>query len=68
MLFRSPRTGRFEKRCYALLRDAYVKARYSPSYRISADELAWIAERVKVLQSLVKSACEARIEDLARAA
>lgn len=63
-----PRTGRFEKRCYALLRDAYVKARYSPSYRISADELAWIAERVRVLQDLVKSACEARIEDLARAA
>lgn len=63
-----PRTGRFEKRCYALLRDAYVKARYSPSYRISADELAWIAERVKVLQDKVKSACEARIEDLAKAA
>lgn len=63
-----PRTGRFEKRCYALLRDAYVKARYSPSYRISADELAWIAERVKVLQDLVKSACEARIEDLVKAA
>ncbi|NML96155.1 HEPN domain-containing protein [Novosphingobium sp. TW-4] len=63
-----PRTGRFEKRCYALLRDAYVKARYSPSYRISADELAWIAERVRVLQDLVRSACEARIEDLAKAA
>lgn len=63
-----PRTGRFEKRCYALLRDAYVKARYSPSYRISAEELAWIAGRVRVLQDLVKRACEARIEDLARAA
>ncbi|WP_338114972.1 HEPN domain-containing protein [Novosphingobium olei] len=63
-----PRTGRFEKRCYALLRDAYVKARYSPSYRISADELVWIAERVKVLQDLVRSACKARIEDLAKAA
>ncbi|MCW1384506.1 MULTISPECIES: HEPN domain-containing protein [unclassified Novosphingobium] len=63
-----PRTGRFEKRCYALLRDAYVKARYAPSYRISADELAWIAGRVEVLQGLVKSACEARIEVLAKAA
>lgn len=63
-----PRTGRFEKRCYALLRDAYVKARYSPSYRISAEELAWIAGRVSVLQDLVKCACEARIEDLATAA
>lgn len=63
-----PRTGRFEKRCYALLRDAYVKARYSPSYRISADELAWIAERVAILQDKVRIACVARIEDLAKAA
>lgn len=63
-----PRTGRFEKRCYALLRDAYVKARYAPSYRISADELTWIAGRVEVLQALIRSACEARIEDLAKAA
>lgn len=63
-----PRSGRFERRCYALLRDAYVKARYSSSYRISADELTWIAERVSVLQDLVKRACEARIEDLAKAA
>lgn len=63
-----PRTGRFEKRCYALLRDAYVKARYSPSYRISADELAWIAERVTILHDKVRIACVARIEDLAKAA
>src|SRR3546814_18372992 len=32
-----PRETRFEKRCYALLRDAYVKARYSRSYHISQE-------------------------------
>ena len=27
-----PRTTKFERRCYELLRDAYVKARYSRQY------------------------------------
>jgi len=63
-----PRQTRFEKRCYALLRDAYVKARYSRSYRITSEQLEWIAERVALLQDLVRRACEARIESLAEAA
>jgi hypothetical protein len=63
-----PRETRFEKRCYSLLRDAYVKARYSRSYRITAEQLDWIAGRVALLQSLVRTACEARIETLAKAA
>ena len=63
-----PRETRFEKRCYALLRDAYVKARYSRSYVISADQLDWIANRVTLLQSLVHQACEIRIANLAEAA
>ena len=63
-----PRQTRFEKRCYALLRDAYVKARYSRSYRITAEELTWISERVALLQVLVREACENRIASLAEAA
>lgn len=63
-----PRETRFEKRCYALLRDAYVKARYSRSYRITEEQLDWIAGRVTLLQSLVREACETRIETLAKAA
>jgi predicted nucleotidyltransferase/HEPN domain-containing protein len=63
-----PRETRFQKRCYSLLRDAYVKARYSRSYRITGEELDWIAERVTVLQTLVRNACEQRIEQLAEAA
>jgi len=63
-----PRETRFEKRCYALLRDAYVNARYSRSYRITEDELDWIAQRVTLLQGLVRQACESRIETLAKVA
>ncbi|MEN7536670.1 HEPN domain-containing protein [Aurantiacibacter flavus] len=62
------RENRFQKRSYSLLRDAYVKARYSRSYRISPEELAWISERVALLQSRVREACELRIETLAKAA
>ena len=63
-----PRETRFEKRCYSLLRDAYIKARYSRAYRITEDELDWIAQRVTLLQNLVREACKSRIETLARAA
>jgi predicted nucleotidyltransferase/HEPN domain-containing protein len=59
-----PRSTRFEQRCFELLRRAYVDARYSPHYRISAEELSWLAERIGVLQGLVKLACEARLEAL----
>ena len=63
-----PRETRFEKRCYSLLRDAYIKARYSRVYRITEEELDWIAQRVALLQNLVREACESRIETLAKAA
>jgi uncharacterized protein len=42
--------------------------RYSPHYRITPEELAWVAERIGVLQGLVKAACEARLAALAAAA
>lgn len=63
-----PRDTRFQKRCFSLLRDAYVKARYSRSYVITGEQLEWISERVAVLQSLVREACELRIDTLAKAA
>ena len=63
-----PRATKFERRCYELLRDAYVKARYSRHYRISDEQLAWLAQRVELLQNIVRELCEARISELAEAA
>ena len=63
-----PRTTKFERRCYELLRDAYVKARYSRHYRISDEHLAWLSERVELLQTIVRELCEQRIAELAEAA
>lgn len=63
-----PTETKFEKRCYELLRAAYVKARYSRHYRIRADELAWLGDRVQLLRTLVRQAYEIRIKALAKAA
>jgi predicted nucleotidyltransferase/HEPN domain-containing protein len=63
-----PGTDKFQRRCYELLRAAYVKARYSRHYRITTEELTWLGERITLLQNLVRQACIERIETLAKAA
>lgn len=59
-----PRSTKFEQRCFELLRRAYVEARYSPHYTITAEELAWLGERITHLQAAVKQSCEERIAAL----
>jgi predicted nucleotidyltransferase/HEPN domain-containing protein len=56
-----PRDDKFSRRCFELLRQAYVNARYSPHYVIADDELAWLSERVAVLWSLVEKICLDRL-------
>ncbi|MEG3124258.1 HEPN domain-containing protein [Sphingomonas sp. GB1N7] len=56
-----PRSDRFSRRCFELLRQAYVNARYSTHYEISDEELRWLGERVAVLQDLVEKVCEQRL-------
>lgn len=55
--------GLFEK-----LKAAYVKARYSRHYRISREELTWLAGRVQVLMDAVAAVCSDRIAVLEREA
>jgi predicted nucleotidyltransferase/HEPN domain-containing protein len=56
-----PRDDRFSRRCFELLRQAYVNARYSPHYKVSDEELTWLGERVAILQDLVRKVCERRL-------
>jgi hypothetical protein len=63
-----PRETKFERRCFEQLREAYVKARYSRHYHISAEELDWIAGRIACLQELVEQLSSERISSLAEAA
>ena len=57
-----PRESRFEQRSWELLRRAYVDARYSPHYKITAEELTWLKARVEVLRDAVEVACQVRLE------
>lgn len=59
-----PTETKFQKRCFELLRAAYVKARYSEHYRVTAEELAWMLERLQVLQNLVELICRERLDEL----
>lgn len=57
-----PRDSRFAKRGFARLDRAYVDARYSPAYEITSEELAWLTERVKLLQETVAAICANRLD------
>jgi len=58
-----PRDDKFSRRCFELLRQAYVNARYSPHYIINEVEQNWIAEHVVKLKSLVAQVCGDRLCD-----
>ena len=57
-----PKATEEEKECFELLRRAYVEARYNPGYKITKEQLEYLAQRVQKLQDLTQKICEARIE------
>ena len=59
-----PRDHKFSRRCFELLRLAYVNARYSPQYKITTEELSWIGERIAVLDGLVETICREHLAGL----
>lgn len=59
-----PQETKFEKRCFELLRAAYVKARYSRHYRITEEELAFLGERIELLRQIVTESSERTLADL----
>ena len=61
-----PHETKFQKRCFELLRAAYVKSRYSRHYKITDEELAYVTERIALLREIVREACESRLEALRR--
>ena len=63
-----PRDNRTDRARFEKLKEAYVKARYSKHYRISAEELAWLGERVEELGRVVQVICEERIAALEESA
>jgi uncharacterized protein len=59
-----PRSLKKERAMFEKLKEAYVKARYSKHYRIGAEELVWLSERVSELGSIVHVVCTDRIAAL----
>lgn len=52
-----------DKRRFETLKGAYVEARYSDQYGISAEDLDALSDCAHLLGDLVVQACEARIAD-----
>ncbi len=59
-----PHGTRFERRCFELLKKAYIEARYSRHYKITTEELTWIVGRVEILTKLVATLCNERLARL----
>ncbi len=58
-----PRDSKFGRRCFELLQQAYVNARYSPHYKITGPELEWLVERIELLQVEVSAIAEKRLTE-----
>ncbi len=59
-----PNETHTQKRAYARLKDAYVKARYSKHYRITEEELDWIGERLVILREAIEEGCREWLNSL----
>lgn len=61
-----PSDAKEHRRCFELLRGAYIRARYNRYYRVTEDELRWLVGQVEYLVDLVDEICWERIESLSR--
>ncbi|PTQ62957.1 putative nucleotidyltransferase [Sphingomonas sp. PP-CE-3G-477] len=62
------RESKVDRRRFELLKRAYVEARYSPSYAITADDLDALAVSVERLRGIVETLCRERLDRLREAA
>ncbi|MBA3897254.1 MAG: HEPN domain-containing protein, partial [Sphingomonadaceae bacterium] len=63
-----PRATRLDRSRFEQLKRAYVEARYSATYSITADDLDAIAVAIERLSECVRLVCEERLTTLRRAA
>lgn len=61
-----PRQTKAEQALFEKLKEAYVKARYSKHYRITVEQLEWLASHVGELGAAVHTICTERLDHLAR--
>lgn len=61
-----PKANLQERLRFTLLKKAYVDARYKAEYKISKEDLAWLAERVQLLRKLTEQICKDKIESFTK--
>ena len=59
-----PRERRIDQATWEKLKEAYVKARYSKHYKISPEQLSWLAGRTEELGAVVHAVCTERLIQL----
>lgn len=60
-----PRATVPERQRFALLKKAYVDARYKADYQIGKEDLEYLAERVQMLRDLTEKSCKEKIASFA---
>lgn len=63
-----PRDTKVDRRRFELLKRAYVEARYSASYAVTAEDLAALVESIAKLRGIVARLCGERLAELKYAA
>ena len=61
-----PQETKIQRRRFQLLKQAYVDSRYSEHYKITSEELEWLAERVRCLQKLTAKLCKEKIDSFGK--
>ena len=56
--------NRFERRCFELLKRAYIDSRYSEHYKINEEELQWLKSQTEQLKGSTKDTCQQYLNDL----
>ncbi len=61
-----PKASVQERIRFSLLKKAYVEARYNIDYKISKEDLAYLGERVMILQKLTEQICKEKIDSFTK--
>lgn len=59
-----PRNTRKIRKPFNILKRAYVDARYSEHFSISAEDLVWLGQRVVILKELIETGCREYLEGI----
>jgi predicted nucleotidyltransferase/HEPN domain-containing protein len=56
-----PLVTKEQRDCFTLLREAYIKARYDKTYKLTEEQLLYLIQRVKKLQLITENICQDKL-------